>query len=256
MGLAARSCDGGGEREVGKEAADPAHCRGGYTSKGLRKRSTRRRAMGSEGYGASRRRRRRRRRRHSSPSRNLRGGGGGNAAACRQTTRVGHQDTYLKTAEYVSSACSRGETATTCSFQKEKSRFYPQEIPNPPHTPTHQTTIPGIDGTSTFKTRQTTPWTMSRWFSTVGSTCQPHLSSFSLHLSSPASLSLRRCCLARSHARSLLGANCLPAPRACRIAPQRAPPPHDRPASLGRRRRPREGATREARESGIAHGVV
>ena len=71
LGLAARSCDGGGEGEVGKEAADPAHGRGGYTSKGLRKRSTRRRAMGSEGYGASRRRRRRR---HSSPSRNLRGG--------------------------------------------------------------------------------------------------------------------------------------------------------------------------------------
>jgi len=127
LGLAARSCDGGGEREVGKEAADPAHCRGGYTSKGLRKRSTRRRAMGSEGYAASRRRRR-----HSSPSRNLRGGGGGNAAACRQTTRVGHQDTYLKTAEYVSSACSRGETVTTCSFQKEKSLFYPQEIRKPP----------------------------------------------------------------------------------------------------------------------------
>jgi len=143
LGLAARSCDGGGEREVGKEAADPAHCRGGYTSKGLRKRSTRRRAMGSEGYAASRRRRR-----HSSPSRNLRGGGGGNAAACRQTTRGGHQDTYLKTAEYVSSACSRGETTTTCSFQKEKSWFYPQEIPNT----TPPTTIPGIDGTSTFKT--------------------------------------------------------------------------------------------------------
>jgi hypothetical protein len=47
LGLAARGCGGVEGAEVGEEAAAPTYGRGGYTSKGLRKSSTRRRAIGA-----------------------------------------------------------------------------------------------------------------------------------------------------------------------------------------------------------------